>query len=495
MQGALEERPRPEAGYSTPKYDSPIHRLPVETLMIIFTLATLSRTRQDLYTTVKLTHVCRQWRESLIYYPRAWTSIFATQEDCPGFIQACFERSQPLPIEITVDVGDKQRVARNFPRRTLYSSALAEEYPYERHVVFKLIDNQGNANRVQALHGSSFIPVSSGRPRLFRLLLPQLTTLEWEERLPMEALAPGQRRGSRPFPGDRLALKFPKLRSLTFRGPWNCSICKIRNLTSFALTDLNGSLHIEDFRQFLLRNKTLVSLEVSTEMERAPRGAPVDLPNLKSLTFNYSTALSTIIHVPALRHLSTLRISPERCGDMGTLHASGDGISLVGKFRFDMIVRHWEILTKDARPTIRHLRLFGEQPDCIGPCFALHRLFAIPMEDATTLDLGLNFSRSSADLFWGDLVRVGLRLKTIRFEIPEVYLPCGQSGDPSTFGLNSLWWDRIAELVELRSRYGRPLSTVERIIVTEDEEVNRLQDLVWERFLEDKDIARWLVPP
>ena len=179
---------------------------------------------------------------------------------------------------------------------------------------------------------------------------------------------------------------------------------------------------------------------------------------------------------------------------MRTLRASGDGISLVAMLSVDMVVRGWEDLTRDTRPTIRHVRVSDEQPDCVGPRCFLHELVDIPMEDATTLDIALSFSRCPAGLLWGDLKEVGLRLKTIRFEISEKFHPYGQSSDLSTFGWDSLWWDWIVELVKFRFECGLPLSAVERMVVTENEEVNRLQDLVWERFLEDKDIAKFLVP-
>ena len=130
MQNTLKERPTPEAGYSTPSYGLPVYRLPVEILLIIFKLATLSRTRQVLYTTVKLAHVCHQWRASLIGYTQAWTSIFATQQDRPSFIKACFRRSQPLPIEITVDVGDKQRSPG-----IIHTGVLCVRLPWPRNLV------------------------------------------------------------------------------------------------------------------------------------------------------------------------------------------------------------------------------------------------------------------------------------------------------------------------------------------------------------------------
>ena len=59
---------------------------------------------------------------------------------------------------------------------------------------------------------------------------------------------------------------------------------------------------------------------------------------------------------------------------------------------------------------------------------------------------------------------------------------------------DSNWWDRIVELVRVRFETGRPLSAVERMVVSEDGEINRLQDVVWKRFIKCNDIARFLVP-
>ena len=500
-QGTLEERTRPEVGHSksTSTYDAPVHRLPIEILLVIFKLVTPSSTREDLYTTLDLTLVCRLWRTSLIGYPGAWTSIFATQWDHPSFIEACFKRSQPYPVEVTVDLEYGRRISDSNCHGPIRETVIrTKEFPFEWHDRFKLLSRPSNAERIQVLRGTTSCILYSLREsegqKFLRPYLLQLTTLEWMERWPAHAQEWG--RYARRFPDNDIVLKFPKLRSLTFCGPWNASISNISNLTSFALKGLTGVLNIDRFRQFFQNNQTLVSLEVSNAIFGGrPKAAPACLPSLKSLTMNDSTRLSAAIHIPAFQRLSTLQVSSERDHqEMRTFCATGDGFSLAAKLRVHNFRRYWVNLTRDARPTIYHLRMYDEQPDCVNTDCILHTLRDIPIEDATTLDIGLGYSRCLTGLLWDDLKSLELQLKTIRFEISEKFLPYGQSGDISTFLRDSDWWDRIVELVKVLSEKGQPLSAVERMVVSEDEEINRLQDVVWEQFLESNDIARFLLP-
>ena len=53
--------------------------------------------------------------------------------------------------------------------------------------------------------------------------------------------------------------------------------------------------------------------------------------------------------------------------------------------------------------------------------------------------------------------------------------------------------DRIADFIEHLFKEGRPFSTVERMVVSEDEQVDSLQDRVWRRFYDGRRIWEYLV--
>ena len=96
------------------------------------------------------------------------------------------------------------------------------------------------------------------------------------------------------------------------------------------------------------------------------------------------------------------------------------------------------------------------------------------------------------DMFWAGLKGLGPQLRTIRFEVPERLEPFGGSDDPTWFWAVRVL-DRIADLVEHRFKEGRPFSTVERMVVSEDEQVDSLQDRVWRRFYDGRRIWEYLV--
>lgn len=118
-------------------------------------------------------------------------------------------------------------------------------------------------------------------------------------------------------------------------------------------------------------------------------------------------------------------------------------------------------------------------------------MFAELMADAHTLDIGLTYLENYC--FQAKLKQLGPQLKTIRFEISEKMNPIKGLGDHRLPG-DSQVLDRIAKLIEHRFKEGRALSTVERMVVSENEQVNRLQDRVWRQFYDSRKIGEYLVP-
>ena len=112
--------------------------------------------------------------------------------------------------------------------------------------------------------------------------------------------------------------------------------------------------------------------------------------------------------------------------------------------------------------------------------------------DAHTLEMDNGFT-SILPNFCDDLKEGGPQLKTIRFNLLEEVEPLHQSGgDQESETLEGTVLDQIEELVVYRFEHGRPFSSVERMIVSESEEVNRQQDSVWRRFYSDRCLHKYL---
>ena len=359
--------------------------------------------------------------------------------------------------------------------------------PCEWHFVFEPLARPENSKRIQVLNTDCSNPSYPGRTiefGSFRFLgssFPQLTTFEWKD--------DGTQYANRLFPRPH---HLPNLRFLAFEGRWNPSLAQISNLTSLSV-NYRGPLCAERFRLFLLNDKSLEWLELSIKIRGVATGPPVDLPNLKSLSTNYSfpKAVSTIIRVPAFEHFSSLRISLEDdLGDFLTLRATGDGISLTVKSWVQDVAEDWQYLTGHARPAL-HVRIYDQLPVYTFDYSDISMIVPTLMGDAHTLDIGLSYSILWGDRFWRELKRLGPRLKTMRFEVSE---KVELFGDSTSFRYvpDDYAFDKITELVEHRFREGWPLSTVERMIVSDDEEVNRLQDCVWRRFCDARGIRKYL---
>lgn len=101
----LEECPLSE------RYDSlqVVHSLPVEMLSKIFSaFAKTTSTGHSLRDVIKLSHVCRQWRQIVLNMPILWASF-----DINGFgkhevyhvLSELLQRSQSAPIRLSIDVS------------------------------------------------------------------------------------------------------------------------------------------------------------------------------------------------------------------------------------------------------------------------------------------------------------------------------------------------------------------------------------------------------
>ena len=425
----------------------------------------------------------------MVHYPQAWTTIFATRKDRRSFVEACLERSQSLPLEVILDAGDEGRVpivGCNCGRDVLGRLLPNEGSPCELHFVFESLAHPKHSERIQMLNmGSSIAKFHQALGfescRFFSSLLPQLTTITWKDDWMEDS--------HHLFPDPR---SLPNLHSVTFEGLWRHSLAQLHNLTFFSIEHGIRHLDAEVLRLFVSNNPSLESLELHASVVGSTGGPPVDLLNLKSLSIDSRPkVLSSVIRVPAFQRLSSLQISLEDgIGDLHTLRATGDGISLSAQSWAHDVAEDWEYLTGYARPTIRHVRIYDQQPvDCYPRDDFSTRILAL-LEDAHTLDIGLSYSWCWGKL-WAGLEELGPHLTTIRFEISEAMEPPGRWSDLGPYLVDQIL-NKIADLVECRFGEGRALSVVERMVVSEDEGVNRLQDRVWRKFCDDQKIGEYL---
>jgi hypothetical protein len=322
-----------------------------------------------------------------------------------------------------------------------------------------------------------------GSCRFFTSSFPQLLTLTWKNE---ETKHADHLFSIPPFT--------PTLRSLTYVGAWSSLTAQVNNLTSFAFeTDFGPwGTNTEAVRLFMSNNRSLESLELkSVDFVGASKGPPVQLLNLKYLSVGLGCKeLSTIIHVPALRRLSSLRISSEADDpEMYTISATGDGFTFTLNYFLRDFAETWENLTGYAKPVIRHIRLY-DGPEEVDHYSRDNNTVILLMVDAQTLEVGLNYAREWYRGFWDDLKQLGTQLKTIRFEVSGEMEPFADEDDDD--------WDyvldTIEDLVKYRFDHGRPFSTVERMVVSESERANREQGYVWRCFYGSRKLSQYVRP-
>lgn len=447
-----------------------------------------------MYTLSNLANVCRFWRVTLIKKPRAWATIFATQRDRRSFVSTCLERSYPAPLEVTVDV---HIYGQTDPSCTCDIDEDGDGFlvhnetvPCESHFVFESLAETKHSTRIHTLNvvfysdregdlleleGCRFFKLSDLKPTSLRL------EMSGKNHAPL-----------RPYFPPTLLFMFP-LRSSVGDG-----FTKFKNLTSFTFVSSGKGISVEGFQDLLLNNRSLETLSLdSVDFETDSNQDPVTLPNLKSLSVNYpldgsEEQYSAVFRAPALQRLSSLLISVTEGKsefDRFTLSATGEDIAFTIECDLEWIVELWQDLTEYASPTIHHIRL--GTPGNLDDLFDVEgdggviTLFA----DAHTVEIGrcVCFDHRFAYThpgFWNDMKELGPQLKTIRFEIPEDAEPVEGSGEDGDVGHNALFY-HIKDLVIYRFTHNRPFSSVERMVVSDNEQVNRRQESVWRRFYGD----------
>ena len=471
-----------------------VHKIPIEVLLKILRLLIPPRTREGMHLLLEFTHVCRLWKAALVNQPHMWSTIFATRKDCRGFVELCVERSRATTLDVTVDASGCGLVHLDCTcdndgwGRLLHN----ERSPCEWHFVFESLATPEHSKRIRRLdvdfsdfYGGQKVELALGSCQFFVLSFPHLTSLGWKV---WWTKHPKYTFSRSPFT--------PTIHSLSFNGPWDDFFTQANNLTSLTFST-HRDVDATAFGLFLSNNQSLESLSLDSLYFRGDfNGSPVDLPNLKSLTLKYCPpSLSTIVHTPAIRHLSALQFSLEEVEDSGVvmLTATRDGFTISIKSTISNVAKLWQGLTQDARPTIRYVRYWEwsdtRDDEGIDDGSAIIPLLA----DAHTLELGRGYLRWWYPGFLDDLKQLGPQVKTIRFEIPEDTEPFKERLDVYQRRGGKLL-DQIEELVKYRFEQGRPFSVVERMVVSESGRVNRLQDYVWRCFYGDRELSRYVRP-
>ena len=368
--------------------------------------------------------------------------------------------------------------------------------PCEWHFIFEALAGAKHTNRITALdvdfeNFRGLVPTSDntsivlGSCRFFASSFPQLTDLTWNNS--HEGFRYDQLFQHRSFP--------PTLRSLDLQGAWRDPFLQIRGLTSLAL---HRGHNAETLRVFLLENQSLESLSLTLDHHiGASRGPPVELPKLRFLNLEPAgeeIQFPDFLHVPAIRSLTSLQafiIHDNTYAKLYALRATGgSGFTLSLKCAGWAADAVWRTFTGHARPTIGNIYV-GD-----GTTWASRGAkYLVPILDAHTLEVELIFTHTSGyyyDTFWNRVKRAGPQLKTIRFEVSEDMDPLHSRVDD--LDVDNQVFDRIEGLVKHRFEQGHPFAAVERLAVSENERVNRLQAHVWRCFYNGRDIGRYVVP-
>lgn len=402
--GALTQHPNLQHDPQPPPIRGSIHEVPFEILTKIFEFLVPPSTRSDVDTLINLTHVCHFWMDVLIKQRRAWATIFFTHHKDPDrnnyhqhFINTCLERSNPVPLEVTVDIRNLGLLYLFFHNERPPMLITDAQKSSERDVTPETHVKEDHWERIRTLN-----------LRLDKNLGPQTFPMSLD--LPWFPL---------PFPPT----SFPPHRF------WSLELVMINTLTSFTFS-YPYTIPTEMFRTFILNNKSLEGLSVDkiALIGRRLDQPPVILPNLKSLSLVHPTrAFSALIHVPALQRLSSLLVTVTGNGNFN-LYATGDEIvfNVACKPSGYNVANTWMRFTKRANPTIRRVRL--ENPGYSKyPGHETAGMVSKIFKDAHILEIGSGFTPDLFPMLWNDLKKLRSQLSTIRF------------------GVSGKFWEREAE--------------------------------------------------
>lgn len=86
---------------------TPVHKLPAEIIAHILCCEIATSWRKSPHTWVRLTHVCRYWRNSALQFPSVWSKIPTSHEDA---MQTLFSRSKAAELEVDLKIPQAYRM-------------------------------------------------------------------------------------------------------------------------------------------------------------------------------------------------------------------------------------------------------------------------------------------------------------------------------------------------------------------------------------------------
>ena len=199
----------------------PANRLPPEILSCI--VQNFSDHAKDAATIIPLTHVCRYWRESIIFTPTNWTSISSRSRNIAAL---SLERAKGAPLKIS-----------------LCTSEIGEDHWLPDLLVPYIQNTQTlDAEPLSAMELKRFLPnFPQSMPNL-RFLALSTSQISWDRLIdPFEAFVPAL---------NSLSLTYI---------PLYLSLLQLRTLTELNICDLRFNLHLDTLLDFLEENCSLTS--------------------------------------------------------------------------------------------------------------------------------------------------------------------------------------------------------------------------------------------
>ena len=201
----------------------PVNRLPLEIMSRIVRCVPREHDT-DTRSIIPLTHVCRYWREFIIFTPEHWTTISSRSR---GLAAVSLERAKPAPLEITL------------------STPLAREGRWFSDLLTSHIQN----TEILRVHYLSAIELKDILPN-FPQSMPNLRSLALVARQ-----GPGWDQFIDPFETFPPSMRYLKLVDI----PLHPSLLKHRTLTELDLRDRQFNLHLDTLLDFLEENRSLKS--------------------------------------------------------------------------------------------------------------------------------------------------------------------------------------------------------------------------------------------
>ena len=490
-------------------------KLPPETLIAISEFVANPRSRESMFEIVKMTHICQYWRSTLISCPHLWSSIFV-KNDHKDFVAACLERSRELPLAIFL--SSKHCHERDYPDCTCIPQSesssgkeINKKNPCRYHTTINPLLNVDHTQRIRkldvrlAIHDSSWngpdqdFKEALDRLGLFAFPVPSLESLSFNADPMIEA----DDHAHWVFPRDLFgwATSPPtRLRHLTLRCCYGGPIQAVRNLTSFELAGVEDDfdpieLTQRSFLPFISGSPSLVSLTLShcifPSLGRLSQVTPVKLPKLKTLRLRdifQLPGLTGLIEVPALKTLSSLRISTRKEESRWPhvvylqLRAEGDdGFQLFCDVpNNDELTSERLSLIHNADPGPAFVRFEGVDLDA-GGSYEMEISHLPLFLNTTVLEIGASFAHLWYRTFWKDVENIGPQLTTLRLEVIE--------------GISPVVATSVKEFVKARLEKGMPLKKLERMeFDAMSEESEEKAKRLWEEFRAGLDIDQYLIP-